>query len=53
MRILVPTYADRGVLRGQRGGTPTAYNFNFLDWGRYFLFHVASHLYQTHYWAEI
>jgi hypothetical protein len=22
-RILVPTFVDRGVLRGQRGGTPT------------------------------
>jgi hypothetical protein len=25
-RILVPTFADRSVSRGQRGGTPTALN---------------------------
>jgi hypothetical protein len=30
-RILVPTFADRGVSRGQRGGNPTAINLSFLD----------------------
>jgi hypothetical protein len=25
-RILVPTFADRGVLRGQRGGSSTVVN---------------------------
>jgi hypothetical protein len=30
-RISVPTFVDRGVLRGQRGGTPTAVNLSFLD----------------------
>jgi hypothetical protein len=39
-RILVPTFADRGVLRGQRGGTPTAVNLSFLD----FFLQVAPHL---------
>jgi hypothetical protein len=29
-RILVPTFVDREVSRGQRGGTPTAVNL-FLD----------------------
>jgi hypothetical protein len=28
-RILVPTFADTGVSRGQRGGTPTAINLGF------------------------
>jgi hypothetical protein len=28
---LVPTFADTGVWRGQRGGTPTAVYLNFLD----------------------
>jgi hypothetical protein len=27
----VPTSADRGVSRGQRGGSPTAVNLSFLD----------------------
>jgi hypothetical protein len=34
-RILVPTFADRGVSRGQRGGSPTAVNLSFLDRNRY------------------
>jgi hypothetical protein len=35
---LVPTFADRGVSRGQRGGSTTAVNLSFLDLGRYFYF---------------
>jgi hypothetical protein len=30
-RNLVPTFVDRGVPRGQRGGSPTAVNLSFLD----------------------
>jgi hypothetical protein len=30
-RNLVPTLADRGVSRGQRGGSPTVVNLSFLD----------------------
>jgi hypothetical protein len=37
-RILVPTFVDRGVSRGQRGGIPTAVNLSFLDRGHYFSF---------------
>jgi hypothetical protein len=37
-RILVPTFADRGVSRGQRDGTPTAINLSFVDRSRYFSF---------------
>jgi hypothetical protein len=37
-QILVPTFADRGVSRGQRGGSPTVVNLGFLDWSRYFSF---------------
>jgi hypothetical protein len=29
--ILVPTFVDRGVLRGHRGGSLTAVNLSFLD----------------------
>jgi hypothetical protein len=29
--ILVPTFVDRGALRGQRGGSPTVVNLSFLD----------------------
>jgi hypothetical protein len=42
-RILVPTFADRGMSRGQRGGTLTAINLTFLDRSRYFLFQLAPH----------
>jgi hypothetical protein len=34
-RILVPTFVDRGVSRGQRGGSPTVVNLSFLDRSRY------------------
>jgi hypothetical protein len=37
-RNLVPTFADGGVSRAQRGGTPTVVNLNFLDRSRYFSF---------------
>jgi hypothetical protein len=37
-RILVPTFADRWVSRGQRGGSPTVVNLSFLDRSRYFSF---------------
>jgi hypothetical protein len=37
-RILVPTFVDRMVSRGQRGGTPTAVNLSSLDRSRYFSF---------------
>jgi hypothetical protein len=37
-RNLVPIFADRGVSRGQRGGSPTAVNLSFLDKSRYFSF---------------
>jgi hypothetical protein len=37
-RNLVPTFADRGVSRGQRGGSPTAVNLSFIDRRRYFSF---------------
>jgi hypothetical protein len=40
-RILVSTFADRGVSSGLRGGTPTAVNLNFLDRRNYFFFQVA------------
>jgi hypothetical protein len=43
-RILVPTFADRGVSRGQHGGSPTAVNLGFLDRGHYFFFPVSPHL---------
>jgi hypothetical protein len=36
--IIVTTFVDRGVSRGQRGGTPTVVNFSFLDRSRYFSF---------------
>jgi hypothetical protein len=42
-RNLVPTFADRGVSRGQRGGSLTVVNLSFLDRNRYFFFQVAPH----------
>jgi hypothetical protein len=41
-RNLVPTFVDRGVSRGQRGGSPTAVNFSFLDRSCYFSFKYSS-----------
>jgi hypothetical protein len=40
----VPTFVDRRVSRGQRGGSPTVVNLSFLDQIRYRLFQVAPHL---------
>jgi hypothetical protein len=37
-RNLVPTFADRGVSRDQRGGSPTVINLSFLDRSRYLSF---------------
>jgi hypothetical protein len=37
-RNLVPTFVDRGVSRGQRGGSFTVVNLSFLDRNRYFSF---------------
>jgi hypothetical protein len=37
-RNLVPIFVDREVSRGQRGGSPTVVNPNFLDQSRYFSF---------------
>jgi hypothetical protein len=37
-RNIVPTFVDRGVSRGQRGGSPTVVNLSFLDRSRYFSF---------------
>jgi hypothetical protein len=37
-RNLVPTLVDRGVSRGQRGGSPTVINLSFLDRSRHFSF---------------
>jgi hypothetical protein len=34
----VPTSMDRGLLRGQRGGSRTVVNLSFLDRSRYFSF---------------
>jgi hypothetical protein len=34
----MPTFADIGVSRGQRGGSPTVVNLSFLDRSRYFSF---------------
>jgi hypothetical protein len=35
---LVPTFVDRGVSRGHRGGSPTAINLSFLDQSRNLFF---------------
>jgi hypothetical protein len=35
---LVPSFVDRGVSRGQHGGSPTVVNLSFLDRIRYFFF---------------
>jgi hypothetical protein len=34
-RNLVSTFVDRGVLRGQCGGSPMVVNLSFLDWSHY------------------
>jgi hypothetical protein len=37
-RNLVPTFVDKGVSRGQRGGSLTVVNLSFVDRSRYFSF---------------
>jgi hypothetical protein len=37
-RNLVPTFVDRGMSRGQCGGSLTAVNLSFLDRSRHFSF---------------
>jgi hypothetical protein len=41
---LIPTFADRGVSRGQRGGSPTAVNHNFSRPEPLLFIQVAPHL---------
>jgi hypothetical protein len=43
-RNLLPTFVDRGVSRGQPGGSPTAVNLRFLDGSSCFPFQVAPNL---------
>jgi hypothetical protein len=43
-RILVPTFADRGVSRGQRGGSSTAVNLPCSRPEALLLFEAAPHL---------
>jgi hypothetical protein len=49
--IWMPTFVDRGVLRGQRSGIPTAINLTFLDWSCYFFLQVAPYLSSWH-WVD-
>jgi hypothetical protein len=60
-RNLVPTFVDRGVSRGQRGGYSTVVNLSFLDRIRYFFFSNSSSFtltraewtpFQTHCYSE-
>jgi hypothetical protein len=48
-RNLVPTFMDRGVSHGQRGGSPTIVNLSFLDRKMciYQVYNVFNHLPQT------
>jgi hypothetical protein len=56
----MPTFVDRGVSRGQRGGSPTVVNLSFLDRSRYFSFkylliyphEVEWNPFQTHCYPE-
>jgi hypothetical protein len=43
-RILVATFADKGVSHGQCGRTHMAINLIFLDQSLHFFFQVAPHL---------
>jgi hypothetical protein len=43
-RILVPTFADRGVSHGQRDGNQTDIFLGFLEGSRYFIFQVPPHV---------
>jgi hypothetical protein len=57
---LVPTFVDRGVSCGQRGGSPTTVNLNFLDRSCYFLSISSSFILtraegtpsETHFYSE-
>jgi hypothetical protein len=59
-RNLVPTFVDRGVSRGQHGGSSTVVNLSFLDRSRYFLSSSSSFIFtraewtpfQTHFYSE-
>jgi hypothetical protein len=59
-RNLVPTFVDRGVSRGQGGGSPTVVNLSFLYQSRYFLSSSSSRIltraewttFQTHCYSE-
>jgi hypothetical protein len=37
-RNLLPTFVDRGVLHGQRSGSPKVFNLSFLHQSCYFSF---------------
>jgi hypothetical protein len=41
-RNVMPTFVDRGVSRGQHGGSPTVVNLSFLDRSRYFFLSSSS-----------
>jgi hypothetical protein len=41
-QILMPTFVNRRVSRGQRGGSHTAVNLSFLDRSLYFSFKSSS-----------
>jgi hypothetical protein len=41
---LVPTFANRGVSRGQLGVSPCGRDLGFLERSRYFFFKVAPQL---------
>jgi hypothetical protein len=43
-RNLVSSSADRGVSRGQRGGTPTVVNLSFLDWNVHYVCYIKIKL---------
>jgi hypothetical protein len=51
-RILVPTFADRGVSPGKRGGSPTVVNLNFLDRSRYFHSSSSSFILKMAEWTR-
>jgi hypothetical protein len=52
-RILVPTFADRGVCRGQCGGSPTAVNLSFLPSSLSFILTRPEwNPFQTHCYSE-
>jgi hypothetical protein len=42
-RNSVPTFVDRGVWRGQRGGSPTVVNLSFLDRKSNYFHYITEH----------